>query len=98
MRTCGRERPAELYEFSHRILGFTGKGSNPTTDKPKEIDLEEGVRKTLEVLFYDTDGQIGLEFGQTEERRLFLKPFNYLDQTAGTSYPLLLRRTHNHTL
>ena len=52
---------------------------------PTQIDLEEGVRKTLGVLFYDTDGQIGLEFGQTEERRLFFKPFNYLEQTAGTS-------------
>ena len=65
-------------------LGFAREAISQPLN-PMQIVLEEGVQKTLGVMFYDTDGQVGIEVGQTEERRMFFKSFNHTNQSAGTS-------------
>ncbi len=76
----------ELCQYVDAILSDLGfaKEAIQQTINQTQIDLEEGVRKTLGVMFYDTDGQVGLEFGQTEERRVFFKQFNHLMHSANS--------------
>jgi len=62
-------------------LGFASEEIQQTLN-PTQIDLEEGVKKTLGVMFHDTDGQVGLEFGQTEERRIFIRSFDHREKAA----------------
>lgn len=74
-----------LCQYVDAVLSDLGFAMEPIPQplNPMQIDLEEEVRKTLGVTFYDTDGQVGLEFGQTEERRLFFKQFDYRVHSAG---------------
>jgi len=75
-----------LCRYVDAVLSDLGFAKEPIqqTIIETQIDFVEGVHKTLGVMFYDPDGQVGLEFGQTEERIMFFKPFNYLEHSAGT--------------
>jgi len=64
-------------------LGFPKEALTQSLN-PTQIDLEEGVRKTLGVMFHDTDGQVGLELGQTEERRIFIRSFDQRKNSSST--------------
>jgi hypothetical protein len=76
-----------LCQYVDAVLSDVGfaKEPIPQTINETEIVLEEGVRKTLGVMFSDTAGQVGLEFGQDEERHLFFRPFDYREHPTGTS-------------
>lgn len=76
----------ELCQYVDAVLSDLGFAREPIPQpiNPTQIDTVEGVRKTLGVMFNDTDGQVGLEFGQTEERRIFFKQFDYREHSAGT--------------
>lgn len=76
----------ELCQYVDAILSDVGFASEPITQplNPMQIDIEEGVRKTLGVMFYDTVGQVGLEYGQVEDRHLFFKSFDYRERSEGT--------------
>lgn len=67
-----------LCQYVDTVLSNLGFASEeiPQTLNPTQIDLEEGARKTLGVMFHDTDGQVGLEMGQTEERKIFVRSFD----------------------
>ena len=68
-----------LCQYVDAILSDVGFASEPVPQplNPTQIDVEEGVRKTLGVMFNDTDGQVGLEYGQIEDRHLFFRQFDY---------------------
>ena len=74
-----------LCQYVDAVLSDLGFAQEPIpqTINETEIVLEEGVQKTLGVMFSDTAGQVGLEFGQTEERHLYFRPFDYRERSAG---------------
>lgn len=77
----------ELCQYIDAVLSDLGFAKEPISQplNPMQLVLEEGVRKTLGAVFYDTAGQVGMEVGQTEERKMFFKTFDYRERTAGTS-------------
>jgi len=77
----------DLCQYVDALLSDLGFAREPISQplNPMQLVLEEGVRKTLGAVFYDTDGQVGMEVGQTEERKMFFKTFDHRESSTGTS-------------
>lgn len=75
-----------LCQYIDAVLSDVGFPSEPIQQpfNPMQIDVEEGVKKTLGVVLYDTTGQVGMEYGQIEDRHLFFTPFDYREHSAGS--------------
>ncbi len=77
----------DLCQYVDALLSGLGFAREPISQplNPMQLVLEEGVRKTLGAVFYDTDGQVGMEVGQTEERKMVFKTFDYRESSTGAS-------------
>lgn len=65
-------------------LGFSKEPIGQTINTNQMV-LEEGVLKTLCVMFFDSEGKSGYNIGQTEERRIFIQTFNNEEHSDSAS-------------